>query len=89
MTQARLFQEEGALVMRAIKPIKAHDEIFNDYGELPRSDLLRRYGYVTSNYTQYDVVELPLTSLCHAVGFDNIEDKEYPQVCVPRSHFIT
>ncbi|KAI7970057.1 hypothetical protein EIK77_001447 [Talaromyces pinophilus] len=77
---ARLFQEEGALVMRAIKPIKAHDEIFNDYGELPRSDLLRRYGYVTSNYTQYDVVELPLTSLCHAAGFDNIEDKEYPQL---------
>uniref|UniRef100_A0A093XY31 Ribosomal lysine N-methyltransferase 4 n=1 Tax=Talaromyces marneffei PM1 TaxID=1077442 RepID=A0A093XY31_TALMA len=77
---ARLFQEEGALVMRAIKPIKAGDEIFNDYGELPRSDLLRRYGYVTDNYAQYDVVELPLTGICHAAGFDNIEDKEYPQL---------
>lgn len=30
----------------------------NDYGPLPRSDLLRRYGYVTDNYKQYDVVEL-------------------------------
>lgn len=46
--------------MKAIKPIKAGEEIFNDYGALPRSDLLRRYGYITDNYTQYDVVEIPL-----------------------------
>ncbi|TVY33871.1 Ribosomal lysine N-methyltransferase [Lachnellula subtilissima] len=31
---------------------------FNDYGQLPRSDLLRRYGYVTDNYAAYDVAEL-------------------------------
>jgi SET domain-containing protein 6 len=89
LTQARLFQEEGALVMRAIKPINTGDEIFNDYGELPRSDLLRRYGYVTNNYAQYDVAELPLTGICHAAGFDDIEDKEYPQVCVYHSPFIS
>ncbi|EED12472.1 SET domain protein [Talaromyces stipitatus ATCC 10500] len=77
---ARLFQEDGALVMRAIKPIKTGDEIFNDYGELPRSDLLRRYGYVTDNYAQYDVVELPLTGICHAAGLDNIESQEYPHL---------
>jgi N-lysine methyltransferase SETD6 len=66
--------------MRAIKPIKKGDELFNDYGELPRSDLLRRYGYVTDNYAPYDVVELPLTGICHAAGFDNIEEQSYPQV---------
>ena len=26
--------------------------------QLPRSDLLRRYGYITENYAQYDVAEI-------------------------------
>ncbi|KAK2732385.1 hypothetical protein FQN55_004135 [Onygenales sp. PD_40] len=65
---ARLFQEEGYFAMKSIKPIRSGDEIFNDYGELPRSDLLRRYGYVTDNYAQYDVVELPIQTICRAAG---------------------
>lgn len=44
--------------MIAIKPIGKGEEIFNDYGDLPRSDLLRRYGYVTDRYTKWDVVEV-------------------------------
>ncbi|RAL60164.1 hypothetical protein DID88_000788 [Monilinia fructigena] len=44
--------------MRAIKPIPKGDEIFNDYGQLPRSDLLRRYGYVTDGYSAHDVAEI-------------------------------
>lgn len=55
---ARLFYEEDTVVMRAIKPVKAGEELFNDYGPLPRADLLRRYGYITNNYVKYDVVEL-------------------------------
>jgi SET domain-containing protein 6 len=55
---ARLFYEKDALVMKAVVPIKEGEEIFNDYGPLPRSDLLRRYGYVTDNYGKYDVVEV-------------------------------
>lgn len=66
--------------MRAIKQIPAGDEIFNDYGEIPRSDLLRRYGYVTDNYAKYDVVEIPLADICHAGGFKDIENQEYIQV---------
>lgn len=66
--------------MLTIKPVKAGDELFNDYGELPRADLLRRYGYITDNYTQYDVVELPLTLICEAAGLKDIESKPYPQV---------
>ncbi|EOD47701.1 putative set domain-containing protein [Neofusicoccum parvum UCRNP2] len=56
---ARLHYGADALTMEAIMDIKAGDEIFNDYGSLPQSDLLRRYGYVTPNYAQYDVVEIP------------------------------
>ncbi|KAF2474185.1 SET domain-containing protein RMS1 [Lindgomyces ingoldianus] len=56
---ARLFYEENSLSMKALKSIKAGEEIFNDYGPLPRSDLLRRYGYITDNYAKYDVAEIP------------------------------
>ena len=55
---ARLFNEGDILVMRATKDIKAGDQIFNDYGPLPRSDMLRMYGYITENYSAYDVLEI-------------------------------
>jgi SET domain-containing protein 6 len=57
---ARLFYEKSGLEMRALKDIRAGEEVFNDYGALPRSDLLRRYGYVTDNNAMYDVVEIPV-----------------------------
>lgn len=55
---AKLFDEGDYLIMKSITTIKAGEEIFNDYGPLPRSDLLRMYGYITPRYAQYDVVEL-------------------------------
>jgi N-lysine methyltransferase SETD6 len=67
--------------MKALKPIVAGEEIFNDYGPLPRSDLLRRYGYITTNYAQYDVVEVPFEIVCEVIQSESqisasvIEDK--------------
>ncbi|KAK4994372.1 Ribosomal lysine N-methyltransferase 4 [Elasticomyces elasticus] len=55
---ARLYYGSSSVCMKALKPIQAGEEIFNDYGPLPRADLLRRYGYITDNYKQYDIVEL-------------------------------
>lgn len=46
------------MTMIASKAIKKGQEIFNDYGQRPRSDLLRRYGYITDNAKIWDVVEL-------------------------------
>lgn len=46
-------------------------KIYNDYGPLPRSDLLRRYGYVSERYSQFDVVEFSLQSLCEEAGFQS------------------
>lgn len=60
---ARLCCDNEDLEMRAIKPIAKGEEILNDYGQLPRSDLLRRYGYVTANYGQYDVAEISTQDL--------------------------
>ena len=54
--------------MKATKPIEAGEQIFNDYGPLPRSDLLRMYGYITENYAQYDVVEISHDLLLEVAG---------------------
>ncbi|KAF8533624.1 SET domain protein [Trichophaea hybrida] len=54
----RLFETPAGLEMRTISSVGSGSELFNDYGPLPRSDLLRRYGYITPNYKQYDVVEI-------------------------------
>lgn len=81
--QARLFQEEESLVMKAIKPIQQGEEIFNDYGEIPRADLLRRYGYVTDNYAQYDVVELSLADICQTAGLNSSDVESEPRVRQP------
>jgi len=55
---ARLCCDNANLEMRAIKYIKQGSEILNDYGQLPQSDLLRRYGYITENYAAFDVAEI-------------------------------
>jgi SET domain-containing protein 6 len=58
---ARLFYEDdGTLVMRAVQDIGEGEEVFNDYGPLPRSELVRRYGYITDEYAKYDVVDVPM-----------------------------
>lgn len=54
--------------MTAIKPIQKGSEILNDYGPLPRSDLLRRYGYITDEYKQYDVVELATSKIFESIS---------------------
>ncbi|KAL1992902.1 hypothetical protein VTN49DRAFT_3658 [Thermomyces lanuginosus] len=72
----RLFQEDTFLVMRAIKPISAGDELFIDYGELPRAEILRKYGHVPESYTQYDVAEVPLALLCRAAGLGSSNPDE-------------
>lgn len=49
--------------MIASKTIRKGQQIFNDYGHRPRSDLLRRYGYITENAKKWDVVELDVDSV--------------------------
>ncbi|KAJ7354668.1 SET domain-containing protein [Mycena albidolilacea] len=49
---AKLFHEKDDLRMVSTKPIKAGEQIWNTYGDLPNAELLRRYGHV-------DLVPLP------------------------------
>ncbi|KAI6709134.1 hypothetical protein PZA11_002752 [Diplocarpon coronariae] len=60
---ARLFCNSEDLEMRSIKPLVGGEEIFNDYGQLPQSDLLRRYGYVSKRYAPFDVAEISTSFL--------------------------
>lgn len=69
--------------MKAIKHIQEGEEIFNDYGEIPRADLLRRYGYVTENYSQYDVIELSLGDVCQVAGLSDSDVESQPRVRLP------
>lgn len=61
--QAHLVQQDDSMSMIASKAITKGQEIFNDYGELPRSDLLRRYGYITDSAKKWDLVELNRTAV--------------------------
>lgn len=63
--------------MRSLKPITAGEEVLNDYGQLPRSDLLRRYGYITSNYAKYDCVEVSreLVDSCLSGAAADLEER--------------
>ncbi|KAG8532121.1 uncharacterized protein KY384_003758 [Bacidia gigantensis] len=74
---AHAVQNHDSITMRAIKQIKAGDQIYNDFGELPRSDLLRRYGYLSDRYQKWDVVEVTLdliTKVCNEINpLDSVE----------------
>lgn len=65
LCNARLFPSEDGetLEMRSIKPIGEHEQIYNSYGELPNSDLLRRYGYCEPGGNDFDVVEVKTPDL--------------------------
>ncbi|KAF9462462.1 hypothetical protein BDZ94DRAFT_1367166 [Collybia nuda] len=43
---AKLYYEEHELKMVSTKPIETGEQIWNTYGDLPNSELLRRYGHV-------------------------------------------
>lgn len=58
LNNARLYYLPDRLEMRCIKSIAKGEQVYNTYGDLPNSDLLRRYGYIQA-HNPHDVVELP------------------------------
>lgn len=61
--QAHLVHQDSLMSMIASKAITKGQEIFNDYGERPRFDLLRRYGYITDSAKKWDLVDLNRTAI--------------------------
>ena len=71
------------MAMIALKPIKKGEQIFNDFGQLPRSDLLRRYGYITDRYKKWDVVEVDIEAITTATAEHNSLSKSEKEQRVP------
>lgn len=53
--------------MRSIKAISKSEQIYNTYGNLPDSDLLRRYGYVIPG-AKNDIVEISSDLIIRALS---------------------
>ncbi len=67
------------MTMIALRKITSGQQIFNDFGQLPRSDLLRRYGYTTSNYKRWDVVEVDIETITEAASkYNKLESRVRP-----------
>lgn len=64
------------MTMITLKTIRNGEQIFNDFGQLPRSDLLRRYGYVTDKYRKWDVVEVNIEDVIRAASeFNKLSER--------------
>ncbi|KAF6763120.1 hypothetical protein DFP72DRAFT_874754 [Ephemerocybe angulata] len=85
---AKLFHERTDLKMIATKPIKAGEQIWNTYGDLPNSELLRRYGHVDimalpngEQGNPGDVVEIRADGILKAVHeiYPNITEESFSE----------
>ncbi|KAJ6594439.1 hypothetical protein B0H19DRAFT_920100 [Mycena capillaripes] len=80
---AKLFHEKDDLRMVSTKPIKAGEQIWNTYGDLPNAELLRRYGHVDmlplpngDLGNPGDVVEIPADLAVTVLQTDDVVTKE-------------
>lgn len=61
LNNANLVYDTDHLVMKAIKPIIAGEQVYNIYGDHPNSELLRRYGYIENGGSKFEFGEIPLS----------------------------
>ncbi|KIY44533.1 SET domain-containing protein [Fistulina hepatica ATCC 64428] len=77
---AKLFYETDKLKMVSTKPIKAGEQVWNTYGDLPNCDLLRRYGHVDvlsgDVPNPADVVEISADKIVQCVKASKPTDDE-------------
>lgn len=57
---ASLMYTASSLVMRAVKPIKQGEQVYNTYSDHPNAEILRRYGYVEQYGSAHDFAEVSL-----------------------------
>lgn len=60
---ATLHYDHVKLAMKAIKDIKKGEQIFNTYGDLPDSEILRKYGYIELPSSAAEFADVPLKSV--------------------------
>lgn len=60
----------GALPMRLIADVAPGGELINTYGDLPESELLRKYGFTEAAENPFDTVDVDWAHLGAALGAD-------------------
>lgn len=60
---ANLLHSKQTLRMVAIRDIPSGEQVYNTYGELSNSELLRRYGYVEWDGSYYDCGEISKSAI--------------------------
>ncbi|ANZ75617.1 BA75_02653T0 [Komagataella pastoris] len=63
LCNANLTYQSENLVMKAIKPIRKGEQVYNTYGNHPNSEILRRYGYVEWTGSKFDFAEILLSQI--------------------------
>lgn len=63
LVNAKLQYKRHKLVMVADKNIKKGEQIFNIYGELPNSEILRKYGYVEVPSSKFEFADILQSSI--------------------------
>lgn len=61
LNNAVLMYSEKDLIMTSIKKIANGEQVYNIYSEHPNSELLRRYGYVEPQGSNYEFGEIPIS----------------------------
>ncbi|KAI9890859.1 MAG: hypothetical protein M1814_003498 [Vezdaea aestivalis] len=64
---AHLVEEDGNFEMTVDFDTKGGDQIFNTYGNLSRSEFLRKYGYIPE-YSDHDTVEISCHDILYALS---------------------
>lgn len=60
LVNATLHYDGIKLAMKATKDIKKGEQIYNTYGDIPNSEILRKYGYVELPSAKTEFAEVPL-----------------------------
>eukprot|EP01125_Pyxidicula_operculata_P018003 TRINITY_DN636_c5_g1_i1.p1 TRINITY_DN636_c5_g1~~TRINITY_DN636_c5_g1_i1.p1 ORF type:complete len:510 (-),score=153.80 TRINITY_DN636_c5_g1_i1:73-1602(-) len=74
------FIEPEFYIMKTIKAVPSGSQLFNTYGKLSNSELLRKYGFVERDrMNEHDLVELPYSLFVDVISkfnLPNIEERQ-------------
>lgn len=76
LCNANLFNEPTYLEMRAVQDIPKGAQVYNTYGDIPNSDLLRRYGYVETGGNVFDLTEISIQHIIKCLRKE-MDDLDY------------
>ncbi|CAI4210513.1 unnamed protein product [Parascedosporium putredinis] len=80
---AHVDHDDNVVTVTSLRIIRQGEEVLNYYGPLANSDLLRRYGYVSSLHRRYDIVEIPRSMVATQVQVSLQVSEAFKDKAVP------